>query len=139
MLVGCFLARDEAERETLDRTFESATLGIARYPIFGYILSAKLTFDPTATARCYLDYLYSSCRRISRRTAVRREQNKVDVLGWFTVCRHGRFWAVKDASGELVCLTVYKCGAEEVTRRLESQEVSTRSRDPHKPPTPDKF
>ena len=32
--------------------------------------------------------------------------------------RRGRFWEVLDASGELVCLTVYKRGAEEVIRRL---------------------
>lgn len=32
--------------------------------------------------------------------------------------RHSRFWAVYDPAGELVCICVYKCGAEEVTRRL---------------------
>jgi hypothetical protein len=29
-----------------------------------------------------------------------------------------RWWEVRDAVGELVCLTVYKRGAEEVVRRL---------------------
>ena len=29
-----------------------------------------------------------------------------------------RFWEVRDAAGELVCLTVYRRGAREVVRRL---------------------
>jgi hypothetical protein len=29
-----------------------------------------------------------------------------------------RFWEVLDPTGGLVCLTVYKCGAVEVVRRL---------------------
>jgi hypothetical protein len=29
-----------------------------------------------------------------------------------------RWWEVRDAVGDLVCLTVYKRGAEEVVRRL---------------------
>lgn len=29
-----------------------------------------------------------------------------------------RYWAVVDAAGELVCVTVYKRGAKEVMRRL---------------------
>jgi len=36
----------------------------------------------------------------------------------YTIARHYRFWEVRDAAGELVCLTVYKRGAEEVVRRL---------------------
>lgn len=30
----------------------------------------------------------------------------------------GRWWEVRDAAGELVCLTVYRRGAREVMRRL---------------------
>ena len=30
----------------------------------------------------------------------------------------GRSWEVRDAAGELVCLTVYRRGAREVVRRL---------------------
>lgn len=30
-----------------------------------------------------------------------------------------RFWAVYDEAGELVCVTVYRKGAEEVVRRLQ--------------------
>ncbi len=32
---------------------------------------------------------------------------------------YGRFWAVYDHNGNLVCVCVYKKGAEEVRRRLE--------------------
>jgi len=34
----------------------------------------------------------------------------------------GRYWAVYDASGTLVCVCLYKKGAQEVVRRLTSQE-----------------
>jgi hypothetical protein len=40
------------------------------------------------------------------------------TLGTYTIERHGRFWKVVDAVGDLVCLTVYKRGAREVVRRL---------------------
>ena len=36
----------------------------------------------------------------------------------------GRFWAVYDASGQLVVVTVYKRGANEVRRRLLVAESS---------------
>lgn len=38
--------------------------------------------------------------------------------GAYSIHRRGRFWAVLDAGGALVCMTVYKRGAEEVIRRL---------------------
>lgn len=38
----------------------------------------------------------------------------------YTITRHHRHWEVRDSAGELVCLTVYKRGAEEVIRRLRS-------------------
>ncbi|HNQ91252.1 MAG TPA: hypothetical protein PKM73_21775 [Verrucomicrobiota bacterium] len=43
-------------------------------------------------------------------------------MNQFTVTRHGhsRFWAVRDVAGELVCLCVYKRGAVEVARRLQT-------------------
>jgi hypothetical protein len=31
---------------------------------------------------------------------------------------NSRFWEVRDAAGDLVCLTVYRRGAREVVRRL---------------------
>ena len=37
----------------------------------------------------------------------------------FTITKYGRFWAVRDVAGELVCLCVYKRGAVEVARRLQ--------------------
>lgn len=33
--------------------------------------------------------------------------------------KYGRYWAVVDADGTLVCLCVYKRGAAEVLRRLQ--------------------
>jgi hypothetical protein len=36
----------------------------------------------------------------------------------FTIDRYYRYWKVSDPVGELVCVTVYKRGAEEVVRRL---------------------
>jgi hypothetical protein len=36
----------------------------------------------------------------------------------YTIKRRDRHWEVRDSAGELVCLTVYKCGAQEVVRRL---------------------
>jgi len=35
-----------------------------------------------------------------------------------TITKRGRFWAVHDGEGQLICLTVYKKGAREVVRRL---------------------
>jgi len=35
-----------------------------------------------------------------------------------TITKWGRFWAVHDADGHLVCLTVYRKGAREVVYRL---------------------
>jgi hypothetical protein len=38
----------------------------------------------------------------------------------YTIAKRGksRWWEVRDAAGELVCLTVYRRGAREVVRRL---------------------
>lgn len=38
----------------------------------------------------------------------------------FEVRRYGRHWEVRDAAGQLVCLTVYRRGAAEVVRRLKA-------------------
>ncbi len=35
-----------------------------------------------------------------------------------TITPYGRYWAVYDDAGELVCLCVYRKGAREVVRRL---------------------
>jgi hypothetical protein len=36
----------------------------------------------------------------------------------YTIARRHRYWEVRDAAGVLVCLTVYKRGAQEVVRRM---------------------
>jgi hypothetical protein len=36
--------------------------------------------------------------------------------------RGTRHWSVYDPAGALVCVAVYKCGAEEVVRRLRASE-----------------
>jgi|GEM_PF-1940501 len=38
----------------------------------------------------------------------------------YTLDRRGRHWEVRDPTGTLVCLTVYKRGAAEVIRRLSA-------------------
>ena len=43
----------------------------------------------------------------------------------FEVRRYGRYWEVRDAAGQLVCLTVYRRGAAEVIRRLKLDEPPT--------------
>jgi hypothetical protein len=42
------------------------------------------------------------------------------------VSKRGKFWQVTDSKGSLVCVTVYKKGAEEVQRRLRWQERQMR-------------
>jgi len=37
------------------------------------------------------------------------------------ITKYGRFWAVYEADGTLVCLCVYRKGAEEVVRRLQDK------------------
>ena len=41
----------------------------------------------------------------------------------YTITRRYRHWEVRDPIGELVCLTVYKCGAHEVVRRISLAAV----------------
>jgi hypothetical protein len=50
------------------------------------------------------------------------ERNRRTDYNGYTIERYRsyeRHWALYDPDGELVCLTVYKRGAEEVVRRLE--------------------
>ena len=44
----------------------------------------------------------------------------------FTISKHGhtRFWAVRDSTGSLICVCVYKRGALEVVRRLSRETDS---------------
>ena len=39
-----------------------------------------------------------------------------------TIRKDGRYWAVLDADGMLVCLCVYRKGAQEVLRLLQARE-----------------
>ena len=41
----------------------------------------------------------------------------------YAIHRRERYWQVLDAAGELVCLTVYKRGAQEVVRRLAAGQA----------------
>src|SRR5262249_28822358 len=43
-----------------------------------------------------------------------------------SIQKRGRYWAVYDAAGELVCLCVYLKGAREVIRRLEERRSGNR-------------
>lgn len=47
-------------------------------------------------------------------------QPKCGSFATYTISRRGRFWEVCDEAGTLVCITVYKCGAREVVRRLDT-------------------
>ncbi len=40
------------------------------------------------------------------------------------IARYGktRYWAVIDAAGSLICLCVYRKGAQEVVKRLQARE-----------------
>lgn len=48
------------------------------------------------------------------------ESNTTLGVGSFRIAKHGRLWELRDAAGELVCLTAYKKGAIEVVRRLSA-------------------
>ena len=42
--------------------------------------------------------------------------------------KHGRHWAVYAEDGKLVCVAVYKKGAQELMRRLDIPRVGQRNR-----------
>jgi hypothetical protein len=46
----------------------------------------------------------------------------------YTITRRDRHWEVRDPVGELVCLTVYKRGAQEVVRRISLVDARGRDR-----------
>ena len=46
---------------------------------------------------------------------------KIVTVGNMTVRKRYRDWEVIDEAGVLVCITVYKCGALEVARRLQNR------------------
>ena len=47
-----------------------------------------------------------------------------------SIRKYGRYWALYDDAGELVCICLYKKGATEVLRRLQQLPA------PPVPPTP---
>lgn len=47
----------------------------------------------------------------------------VPTSAQYTIRRYGRFWRVLDPTGDLVCITVYKCGAREVVHRLCTDDM----------------
>jgi len=47
-----------------------------------------------------------------------------------SIRKYGRYWALYDTAGELVCVCLYKKGATEVLRRLQQRPP------PPMPPTP---
>ncbi len=50
-----------------------------------------------------------------------RIRRQMQINYQMNISRHGqRFWAVRDGNDRLVCVTVYKKGAQEVVRRLSS-------------------
>lgn len=57
---------------------------------------------------------------MAKRQAARANRSTEQGESTYTIRRRDRHWEVRDPAGELVCLTVYKCGAEEVIRRLRS-------------------
>jgi len=48
-------------------------------------------------------------------------QSQTLNVGGFTLTRRYRFWEVRDPAGELICITVYKCGGQEVIKRLREK------------------
>ena len=43
-----------------------------------------------------------------------------------SIRKYGRYWAVYDTQGVLICITVYKKGAEAVLRRLQELDDAQR-------------
>ncbi len=50
-----------------------------------------------------------------------------------TIRKQGRYWAVLDANGALVCLCVYRKGAAEVVRRLQGLDAAQQWQDTNGP------
>jgi hypothetical protein len=58
-----------------------------------------------------------ACERAPQQRKRRTDYNGYTIERYRAYERH---WALYDPNGELVCLTVYKQGAEEVVRRLRA-------------------
>src|SRR5690348_2445778 len=62
--------------------------------------------------------------RIRSRAAMRQKRRSRCAsefrIGFYKIAKRGRLWELRDAAGDLVCLTAYKKGAAEVARRLST-------------------
>lgn len=62
--------------------------------------------------------------RIRSPAAVRQNRRSGSAseskIGSYRIAKRGRLWELRDAAGDLVCLTAYKKGAAEVARRLSA-------------------
>lgn len=65
-------------------------------------------------------FAYQAHRVTAARNTRSDGRETVQGNGLYRIARHGRCWEVRDATGNLVCLTVYKKGAVEVVRRLST-------------------
>jgi len=50
-----------------------------------------------------------------------------------SIVKYGRYWKIVDTGGALVCVTVYKCGAMEVVRRLQTLDDAQQWQDVNGP------
>lgn len=67
-------------------------------------------------------FSYQTRRPRTVRARKAHEETKVAGFALFQVARRGRFWEVRDAAGDLICLTAYKKGAVEVVKRLTATQ-----------------
>lgn len=58
--------------------------------------------------------------RVNRGAVRSREDRR---FAPFVIRPRNRFWELRDESGDLICLTVYKRGAVEVARRLRGSKT----------------
>ena len=89
--------------------------------------------QPWAAGAEAAEYRYPAARLKRRqappRTRVQLEQvahgDSLNRGPCYRITKRGRFWNVIDPLGALVCVTVYKRGAKEVIRRLDSQQLDS--------------
>lgn len=70
----------------------------------------------------FSNFTYQTRRPRPVRVRKANEATTVAGLTLYQITRRGRFWEVRDATGDLVCLTAYKKGAKEVVRRLSAPQ-----------------
>lgn len=75
------------------------------------------TLNPTS-------FTYRNHRGAGIRAGASKREASASTSACYQISRSGRFWEVRDALGDLVCLTAYKKGAIEVVRRLSDKPVT---------------